>query len=101
MRVVPDVFRLLAQVLRYGIKRIVIAIAARKDNNAEFHGDDSHFSSDARVRPLTPDKSGRVCKRRRIRVQSGHEPADRKAGAKWPKIATGTTNSWTQKPLFL
>ena len=36
--IVPNVLRLLAQVVAGGVECVVIAIAAGKDNNAEFHG---------------------------------------------------------------
>ena len=37
VRIVPDEFRLLAQVVVDGVPRVVIAIAAGEDNDAKFH----------------------------------------------------------------
>ena len=39
LRVVPDEFRLLTEILRDGVQSVVIAIAAGKNDNAKFHGE--------------------------------------------------------------
>jgi hypothetical protein len=36
---VPDIFRLLTEVLRYSVKSVVIAIAAGENDNTDFHGE--------------------------------------------------------------
>ena len=43
-RIVPDEFGLLPEVVRDGVQRVVIAIAAGKDDDAKFHGGKNHFS---------------------------------------------------------
>jgi hypothetical protein len=37
VRIVPDEFRFLPQVVADGVERVVVAIASGKNNNAKFH----------------------------------------------------------------
>jgi hypothetical protein len=51
--IVPDVFRLVAKVLRDGIKSVVIAIAAGENDNADFHGENTSVAALLRERYAT------------------------------------------------